>query len=159
MSQDVGSFNALKNKVFKLQRREGAEVTQRTIMTNADLNNLSKEIIGAAIEVHRTMGPGLLEKIYEDCMIEELNARNIQSERQVHVPLVYKGTDLDSTYRIDLLIEGEIILELKAVTEHHPLFDAQIISYLKLADKKLGFILNFHVPIMKNGIKRFVNGF
>lgn len=128
-------------------------------MTNDELNNLSKEIIGAAIEVHRTMGPGLLEKIYEDCMIEELNARKIQAQRQVRVPLVYKGTDLDSDYRLDLLIEGEIILELKAAIEHHPVFDAQIISYLKLANKKLGFLFNFHVPIMKNGIKRFVNGY
>lgn len=128
-------------------------------MTNEKLNQLSREIIGAAIEVHRTMGPGLLEKVYEDCMIEELNRRKIAVHSQVRVPLRYKGADLKSDYKIDLLVAHEIIVELKAVTEHHPLFDAQIISYLKLADKKLGFILNFHVPVMKNGVKRFVNGF
>jgi len=127
-------------------------------MTNSELNELSGKIVASAIEVHRNMGPGLLEKIYEKYMIEELTLRGIHAEQQVHVPLIYKGVELDSSYQIDILVEDEVILELKAVTEHHPLFDAQIISYLKLADKRLGLLLNFHVPLMKSGIKRFVNG-
>ncbi len=127
-------------------------------MTTEELNELSYKVVGAAIEVHRAMGPGLLESIYEDCMIAELKLRGIKTQCQVRVPLVYKGQELHSDYLIDLLIEEEIILELKAVTDLHPVFEAQTISYLKLAEKKLGFLLNFHVPIMKNGIKRFVNG-
>jgi GxxExxY protein len=128
-------------------------------MNTQQLNDLSKEIVAAAIEVHRAMGPGLLESIYEHCMIEELTRRGIKCSSQVRIPLVYKGNEIEGHYTMDLLVEGEVILELKAVTEMHPVFEAQIISYLKLADKRLGFLFNFHVPLMKNGIRRFVNGF
>ena len=126
--------------------------------TAQEINEISKIIVTAAIEVHRTMGPGLFEKIYEECLIKELENRGVKSRKQVEVPLVYKGDELNSKYYLDLLVENEIVLELKTVTEIHPVFEAQILSYLKLTDKRLGFLLNFHVPLMKNGIKRFVNG-
>lgn len=127
-------------------------------MTKQEINDLSKKVIGCAIEVHRNMGPGLLESVYEHCLLAELHSQRIKTGGQVRVPLIYKGEELDASYAIDILVENEIILELKAVTELHPVFEAQVISYLKLADKKLGFILNFHVPRMTEGIKRFVNG-
>ncbi len=127
-------------------------------MNTYELNALSRQVVLAAIEVHRTMGPGLLERVYEDCLMEEFEIRNIKALRQVNVPLEYKGKKLHSNYVIDILVDNEIVVELKAVEEIHPVFEAQLLSYLKLADKRLGFLLNFNVNVMKNGINRFVNG-
>ncbi len=110
------------------------------------------------MEVHKTMGPGLLESVYEHCLFEELKSQGINARCQVYVPLFYKGKELEASYAIDILVEDEIVLELKAVTDLHPVYEAQVISYLKLSEKRLGFILNFHVPRMKEGIRRFVNG-
>lgn len=110
------------------------------------------------MEVHRTMGPGLLESVYERCLLAELESQGIKATGQVYVPLIYKGIDLEANYAMDILVENEIVIELKAVTELHPVFEAQVISYLKLSQKRLGFLLNFHVPRMKDGIRRFVNG-
>lgn len=110
------------------------------------------------MEVHRTMGPGLLESVYERCLLAELESQGIKASSQVYVPLIYKGVDLEASYAIDILVENEIVIELKAVTDLHPVFEAQVISYLKLSQKRLGFLLNFHVPRMKEGIRRFVNG-
>ena len=124
-----------------------------------ELNKLSYIILGAAIAVHREMGPGLLESVYQHCMTKELRAKNISISQGVAVPLCYKGEQLDKDYVIDLLVENEIIVELKAVEGILPVHEAQIISYLKLANKKLGFLINFNVPIIKTGFKRFVNGF
>jgi GxxExxY protein len=123
------------------------------------MNALSKEILDAAISVHKEMGPGLLESVYECCLVKELSLRNIKAVSQVQLPLYYKGELLNKEFRIDILVENEIILELKSVDELLPVHDAQIISYLKLANKKLGFLINFNESLMKNGFNRFVNNF
>jgi GxxExxY protein len=119
---------------------------------------LSKEIIGAAIEVHRHLGPGLLESAYEQALCCELSLRNIDFERQKHLPADYKGINLDCGYRIDILVDDLVIVELKAVVKLDPLFEAQLLTYLKLSQLWLGMLLNFNVPVMKHGIKRIVNG-
>ncbi len=118
---------------------------------------LSKEIIGAAIEVHRHFGPGLLESAYEECLCKELKIRNIVFERQKTLALVYKGITLDCGYKLDIVVEGKVILELKSVNKIEPIHEAQLLTYLKLADLKLGILINFNVPILKEGIKRIVN--
>lgn len=128
-------------------------------MENKELDRLSKEILDAAIAVHREMGPGLLESVYEVCLIEELNFRNIIAMNQVELPLIYKGKKLNKEFRIDILVENEIVIELKTVDFILPVHEAQIISYLKLADKRLGFLINFNIPLLKQGFKRFVNNF
>lgn len=120
---------------------------------------LAKEIYFSALEVHKTMGPGLLESVYELCLLKELNLRQVFVENQVSIPLNYKGFELSKDYRIDILVEKEIIIELKAVEVLLPIHEAQIISYLKLADKRMGFLINFNVPMLKNGLKRFVNNY
>jgi GxxExxY protein len=120
---------------------------------------LAGEILSSSLEVHKAMGPGLLESVYEHCLWKELRLRNVKSERQVPVPLYYKGYELGKDYRIDILVEGEIIIEIKAVDNLLPLHEAQIISYLKLAEKKMGFLINFNSPILKRGFKRFVNNY
>jgi GxxExxY protein len=117
----------------------------------------AKDVVDCCIAVHKQMGPGLLESIYEDCLMKEFELRGIAAKRQVTVPLVYKGHKLSKDFKIDILVEDEIILELKAAEELSPIYVAQIISYLKLADKRLGFLVNFNVPLMKQGIQRFVN--
>lgn len=128
-------------------------------MRKEDYNNISKEILDACITVHKEMGPGLLESVYEACLQKELELRNVNSKSQVRLPLHYRGEELSKDFRIDLLIENEIIIEIKAVEIVLPVHQAQIISYLKLADKRLGFLINFNVPLLKNGFKRFVNKF
>jgi len=105
------------------------------------------------------MGPGLLESIYEECLYKEIILRNLSVEKQVFLPLIYKGDELKKDFRLDLLVEGEIIIEIKAVETILPVHEAQIISYLKLAGKKMGFLINFNVPLIKQGFKRFVNGY
>jgi GxxExxY protein len=122
-------------------------------------NKLSKEILDACFVVHKALGPGLLESVYEMCLMYEFSLRNIAAKNQVEVPLIYKGKVLSKEFRIDILIENEIVMELKAVEAILPVHEAQIISYLKLADKRLGFLVNFNVPVMKNGFKRYVNNF
>ena len=126
-------------------------------MNKERYNQLSGEILDAAITVHKEMGPGLLESVYELCLFKELQLRNIFVENQVAVPLFYKGEDLNKDFRIDILVEKEIIIELKAVECILPVHEAQIISFLKLTDKKLGYLINFNVPLLKEGFKRFVN--
>jgi GxxExxY protein len=120
---------------------------------------LARQIFLASLEVHKIMGPGLLESVYEMCLLRELQLRNISAESQVGIPLQFKGFDLFKEYKIDVLVENEIILELKSVDTILPVHQAQIISYLKLADKRMGFLINFNVPIIKNGFKRFVNNY
>jgi len=128
-------------------------------MNKDELNQLSKEILAAAITVHKEMGPGLLESVYELCLLKELQLRGIYAENQVSVPLFYKGKQLNKDFRIDILVEKEIVIELKAIDILLPVHDAQIISYLKLTNKKLGFLVNFNVPLIKEGFNRFVNNF
>lgn len=121
------------------------------------LNELSSLVLGAAITVHKEMGPGLLESVYQHCMTRELALRNIEARQMIPVSLFYKGEPLNKDFVIDILVQDEIILELKAVDGILPVHEAQIISYLKLAKKRLGFLINFNVPLLKHGFKRFVN--
>lgn len=128
-------------------------------MNKEKYNQLSREILDASFTVHKEMGPGLLESVYEFCLLKELQLCGIFAENQVPVPLIYKGYELNKDYRIDILVEKEIIIELKAVEFVLPVHEAQIISHLKLTDKRLGFLINFNVPLLKQGFKRFVNNF
>ena len=124
-----------------------------------DINKLSNKIIGAAIEVHKGLGPGLLESAYEECLCYELNWREIFYDRQLSLPVLYKEKQLDCGYRIDVLVEKSIILELKAVDKIEAIHKAQLLTYLKLSNISLGLILNFNVPVMRDGIVRVVNEF
>ena len=121
----------------------------------AYLNRLTAMIIGAAIEVHRYLGPGLLESAYELCLLYELERLGLRVERQKGLPLVYKEIGLEIGYRIDLLVEGLIVVEIKAVENILPVHEAQVLTYLKLSGCPLGLLLNFNVPLLKDGIRRF----
>jgi GxxExxY protein len=123
----------------------------------SDINELSSKIIGAAIEVHKTLGPGLMESVYEECLAHELILRGIVFEKQKPIPIYYKGVELDCGYRLDLLVENQIILELKACEKLEPIHEAQLLTYLRLTGHKLGLLLNFNVPVMKDGMKRMRN--
>lgn len=118
--------------------------------------NLTKQILGAAIEVHRELGPGLLESAYEECLCHELNLRQLRFERQVSIPVLYKGIKLDCGYKLDILVEQTVILELKCVEKITPVHEAQLLTYMKLLNKPVGFILNFNVPVLRAGIVRKV---
>jgi len=120
------------------------------------LKSLAGEIIDAACTVHKHLGPGLLERVYETCFCYELSSRGVFFLRQVDVPIVYKDMAFQEALRLDVLVEHNIICALKAVDEIHPVWAAQVLSHLKLANKRLGFLINFNVPRMKNGIRRFV---
>ena len=122
------------------------------------LNKISETIIGAAIEVHKYLGPGLLESVYEICLIEELEQRGLKVQQHVLLPLYYKGQLTKKFFIIDLLIENEIILELKAVDKMLPIHESQLMTYLKLTQKDLGLLINFNVPRLVDGIKRRLNG-
>lgn len=122
------------------------------------INELSGEIIGAAIEVHRALGPGLLESVYEECLCRELDIRNIHYIRQLPLPVDYKGVKLDCGYRLDLLVEDQILVELKAVDQLQPIHDAQVLTYLRLGGWKLGLLINFNVPVLKRGVRRLALG-
>ena len=128
-------------------------------MNREHLNKLSKIILDSSIEVHRNLGPGLLESVYEVCLCKELNLRDINLQRQVSLPVEYKNEKLDADFRIDVLVQNEIIIELKAVEFLLPVHEAQLLTYLKLADKRLGFLINFNVPKLVDGFKRRVNNF
>lgn len=128
-------------------------------MTNEQYNELASQIVDACFHVNKELGPGLLESAYEYALLKELELRNINAANQVQVRLFYKGHDTGKYYAIDILVENEIVVEIKCVDVLHPVYTAQIISYLKLSQKKLGFLVNFHVPLIKDGIKRFVNNF
>ena len=121
-------------------------------------NQLTNEIIGSAIEVHRHLGPGLLESTYEECLAFELQERDLTVERQLELPVLYKGNQLEQNYRIDLLVNNQVIIELKSIKKIEPIHDAQLLTYLKLANKKYGLLLNFNVPVMRQGIRRLLNG-
>ena len=122
-----------------------------------DINKLSSKIIGAAIEVHKALGPGLLESAYEECMCHEFGLRGLSFERQKPLSITYKAKELDCGYRLDLVVEKVIILELKSCEKIEPIHKAQLLTYLKLSDLKLGLLLNFNVPVMRGGIVRIVN--
>lgn len=123
------------------------------------LNALTKSIIGAAIQVHRGLGPGLLESAYEACLAFELVELGLKVEQQKPLPVVYGGVRLDCGYRLDLLVEGEVIVEVKAINRIAPIHQAQLLSYLKLSGCKVGLLINFNVQVLKDGIRRVVNKF
>ena len=122
-------------------------------------NDITEKIIGSSIELHRVLGPGLLESAYEECLCYELSQRNLTFKRQLALPVVYKGVKLDCGYRIDLLVEDLVIVELKTVERLLPIHEAQLLTYLRLCKKSLGLLINFNVPVIKSGIKRVVLGF
>ena len=126
-------------------------------MTN--MNQLSSRIIGAAIEVHKTLGPGLLESAYEECLCHELNIQGLLFEKQKPLTIYYKGKKLDCGYRLDIVVEKAVIIELKSCEKVEPIHKAQLLTYLKLSGLNLGLILNFNVPLMRDGIVRIVNEF
>ena len=123
------------------------------------LNSLSGEVIGAAMKVHSALGPGILESAYEACLQFELKQREIQVDSQVALPIMYYGQRVEAGYRIDLLVENSLIIELKAVEKISNIHKAQLLSYLKLSDFRLGLLINFNVPRLKEGIHRIVNKF
>ena len=127
---------------------------EETTRENRDPRTSS--IIGAALEVHRHLGPGLLESAYEECLCHELNLRDLSFQRQLDLPVDYKGLKLNCGYKIDLLVQDEVILELKAVEKLLPIHQAQLLTYLKLAHKKVGLLINFNVPLLTQGIIRRV---
>ena len=118
--------------------------------------DLTKVIIGAAIEVHKLVGPGLLEGVYEECLCHELKLRDLCFERQLMVPVTYKGVSLDCGYRLDIVVEDTVILELKSVDRVHPIFEAQLLTYMRLLQKPVGLLINFNVPVLRTGIVRKV---
>ena len=123
-----------------------------------NFNELTEVSIGAAMEVHRALGPGLLESTYEMCLCRELSLREIPFERQVPIPVEYKGVKLDCGYRADIVVDGTILLEIKAIESLLPIHDAQLLSYLKLGGWKIGLLINFNVELLKNGLRRRVFG-
>ncbi len=123
---------------------------------SADLDRLAKEVVDAAFKVHSTLGPGLLESVYETCLAHELKTRGLKIQTQLAFPIVYDDLRLDSGLRIDLLVEAQLVVELKAVETMLPLFEAQLLTYLKLTNKRLGLLVNFNVPKIKDGIRRIV---
>jgi GxxExxY protein len=128
-------------------------------MDTTELNDLTETIIGAAIDVHRELGPGLLEQSYEACLCFELLNRGLSVERQKPLPLTYKNQRLDCGYRIDLLVEGAVVVEVKSIEQFERVHFAQLLSYLKFANCQVGLLLNFNVAMLsRNGIKRLVNG-
>ena len=121
-------------------------------------NLRSNEVIGAAIEVHRILGPGLLESVYEECLCRELVLRDIPFSRQVDLPLSYKGHKLNKTFRLDIIVDQHVIVDLKTVSKIKPIDEAQLLTYLRLTQVWLGLLINFNVPLLRDGIKRMVNG-
>jgi GxxExxY protein len=116
---------------------------------------LTSAVIGAAIEVHRALGPGLFESVYEECLAWELEHRSLPARRQLALPIVYKGNTLTASYRIDLLVEERLVVEVKAVERFLPVHDAQMLTYLKISGVAVGLLLNFNTPVLKDGIRRF----
>ena len=125
-------------------------------MPGDEINRLTEAIIGAAIEVHRALGPGLLESAYEECVSRELALREIPFARQVSLPVEYKGVRLDCGYRLDLLVADAVVVEIKALAGLEPIHSAQVLTYLKLGGWKVGLLINFNVPVLKSGIRRLM---
>ncbi len=129
---------------------------QRHRETESERDPRTAAIIGAAIEVHRALGPGLLESAYEECLCHELHLRGLSFERQVDLPVTYKGLHLGCGYKIDLIVEHEVVLELKAIETILPVHEAQLLTYMKLSGRHVGLLINFNTPVLTRGIKRIV---
>lgn len=139
------------------QRQEDTKVhKERYEPISQELEQIGRKIIDAAFAVHSTLGPGLLEKVYELCFCHELSKRGLKYKRQIDIPIVYDNLRFDEGLRLDVLVEDKIICELKALENVNPVWEAQILSHLKITNKRLGYLINFNVPLIKNGIRRFV---
>jgi len=145
VTQELSSFHGLMQNHEEHQEHDDIR-----------FERLSREVIGCAIEVHRSLGPGLLESSYQRCLSRELGVHSIAHETEFPIPVIYKGLSLDCGYRIDILVEKKIIVELKSVKQIDPIHEAQILTYMRLASIKIGLILNFNVTKLKEGIKRYV---
>jgi len=128
------------------------------MLTKKYLDDLTYEIIGSAIEVHKIVGRGLLESVYEEALVEELTRRGMKVERQLQVPIIYKGKQLATPLRLDLKVNGLVLIDNKAIVEWNPIFEVQMLTYLRLTGLKLGLVINFGEQFVKNGIRRVVNG-
>ena len=126
-------------------------------MLSERTEEIARIVVNSAYKVHKELGPGLLERIYEVCLAHEISKSGFQVQRQIDLPIVYDGITFNECLRLDLLIEDTVIIEIKAVDQINPVWNAQIISHLKLTNNPVGFLINFNVPIIKNGIKRFIN--
>jgi GxxExxY protein len=126
-------------------------------MPNERIEEIAKIIVNSAFKVHKELGPGLLEKVYEACLFYEISKTGLEVKRQVDVPIIYDGVKLKENLRLDIIVDDLVIVEVKAVELVNPVWTAQIISHLKLTNNELGFLINFNVPLIKNGIKRFIN--
>ena len=129
------------------------------MLTKDEYERIGKIILDCAFEVHKELGPGLLESIYEECLCEEIKNKGLKVENQVYLPLLYKGKKLNKNFRIDVLVEDAVILEIKSAIDLYSVDEAQLVSYMKLADKHLGYLLNFNVALLKEGINRKVNNY
>ena len=138
------------------QRSTEGRTKRHKVSDRLGLNQLTREIIGAAIEVHRHLGPGLVESAYETCLAYELTELGLAFERQKALPLIYKDIQLDQGYRIDLLVEEKVVVEVKAIERIAPVHEAQVLSYLRFSGCKIGLLLNFNVRLLKDGIRRFI---
>jgi GxxExxY protein len=136
-------------RIFTTEDTENTELNLR-------LNEITEKIIGSAIAVHKELGPGLLESAYEACLLYELVQSGLTVESQKALPVCYRGIQLDCGYRIDLLVEKQIVVELKSIEKIEPIYEAQLLSYLKLSRCKVGLLINFNTKLLKNGIRRFV---
>ncbi|MDX8405974.1 MAG: GxxExxY protein [Mariprofundus sp.] len=134
--------------------QESTKVQRASIST--ELNELSRQVVDAVFQVHKTLGPGLLESVYEACLCHELGKRDIPFQHQVVLPVIYDGIEIEAGLRLDLWIDKKLIVELKAVEQLHEVHSAQLITYLKLTGTRLGLLVNFNVPVIKQGIKRIV---
>jgi GxxExxY protein len=133
--------------------------SKATTASASDLNGVTHGIIAAAIEVHRHLGPGLLESAYQECVCYELSRMGLAFTREVHLPLSYKGLQLDCSYRIDLLVEDAVLVELKSIEQILPIHSAQLLTYLRASHKPIGLLINFNVLVLKDGIRRVVNDY
>jgi GxxExxY protein len=121
-----------------------------------ELERIGKETVDSAFHVHKELGPGLLESVYEECRVYDLKRKGLKVEQQVCVPIEFDGHTLTNNLRMDMLVEDQVVVENKAVVEMYPLFESQLLTYLRLSKKRLGFLINYNVPLIKSGIKRFV---
>jgi GxxExxY protein len=146
----VISFSYTENHRVKSQR-----FTEEKMIIAMEINEITEKVIGCAIEVHKLLGPGLLESAYEECLSFELPAKGLNIQRQKAVPVVYKEIKLDCGYRIDILVENTVVIELKTVDAFNPVHEAQILTYMKFSQKSIGLLINFNVTLLKNGLKRY----
>ena len=150
-----GSPCNLRVKIITLRTTEYSQRFTEIKSFIMEINQITEKIIGCAIEVHKCLGPGLLESVYEECLAFELKSIGLAIERQKAVPIVYKDIKLECGYRIDLLIENVVVIELKSVEVFNPVHEAQILTYMKLAKKSIGLLINFNTLLLKSGIKRY----